>query len=339
MERVGVELSDAIQDDDKAMQLNIYQVNAERFLEPSSFEAFLGEVRQPGGRFWVDVQDRDPTALAEFLTPLRLHPLLVDACLDPTPQARLASYESALFIEFPTQSQWNDAQPAFLTVLCLPGGIVTIHETSISALEIMAREFSGAKRFHTASTAAVLYQILDSLIDSDLLVALEGRRVVDAVEEAAHEQVSDELAARILKLKRRLARLTIGLEDQHHCYSGLQAVESDCFRMDGLREYFHDALSNLEHSLRLVGRQEARVAAIHQNYLLQLQEKTNRRLRVLTVLSAVFMPLTLITGIYGMNFRHMPELEWRFSYPAVMGVMLVLSGGMVWNFDRRGWFK
>jgi len=321
------------------MRLNIYQVNAERFLEPSSSEAFFGGVREPGGAFWVDVQGRDPNALAEFLTPLKLHPLVVEACFDPLPKARLAPYESALLIDLPTESQWSDAKSVFLTVLCLPGGIVTIHEQSISALETMACEFIGAMRFHTASTSALLYQILDGVIDGSALIALEGRRIVDAVEQEADERTSDKMAARILKLKRRLARLTISLEDQHHCFGALQTVESDCFRMNELREYFHEALSNLEHALRLVGRQEARLAVIHQNYLLKLQEKTNSRLRMLTILSAVFMPLTLITGIYGMNFRYMPELDWRFSYPVVIGIMVILGSGMVWNFYRRGWFK
>jgi len=321
------------------MRLNIHRVNAERFFEPSSSEAFLAGVQAQGSTFWADVLDRNPKDLARFLAPLKLHPLVVEACLDPTMTARLAPYESALFIEFPTQSQWSDLKPAFLAVLCLPGGIVTIHEKPIGALETMAREFRGAMRFHTASTTALLYQILDGVIDRSVLVALEGRRRVDAVEEEADERTSNELAARILKLKRRLARLTIILEDQHYCFGALGAVESACFRMNGIREYFHDALSNLEHALRLVGRQEARVAAIHQNYLLKLQEKTNSRLRLLTILSAVFMPLTLITGIYGMNFRYMPELGWRFSYPVVIAIMAILAGGMVWSFYRRGWFK
>ena len=319
--------------------MDVYQVNAERFLEPSSLDAFVGGVQEASGGFWADIQDRDRHALAEFLTPLKLHPLVVEACLDPAPKTRLAAYERSLFIEFPTRSNWRDFESVFLTVLCLPGGIVTVHDKSISALESMIFEFSGARRFHSPSVATLLYHMLDSLIDRAGVIALEARRTVDSIEEQADAQLSNELTARTVKLKRQLSRLTISFEDQHHCFSALQSVESDCFHISGLREYFHDALSNLEHALRLAERQEGRVAAIHQNYLIQLQEKTSRRLRILTVLSAVFMPLALITGIYGMNFRHMPELAWRYSYPAVLGFMGILAGAMVWIFRRRGWFK
>jgi len=67
------------------------------------------------------------------------------------------------------------------------------------------------------------------------------------------------------------------------------------------------------------------------------QEKTNRRLAVLTILSAIFMPLTLIAGIYGMNFDTMPELQHVFGYPAVLIFMALVAGGMYLYFKKRGW--
>jgi len=70
-----------------------------------------------------------------------------------------------------------------------------------------------------------------------------------------------------------------------------------------------------------------------------LQDRTNSRLRLLTILSAIFMPLTLIAGIYGMNFKHMPELSWRYGYPAAVGAMLLLAVGLMLYFYRRGWFR
>ena len=78
---------------------------------------------------------------------------------------------------------------------------------------------------------------------------------------------------------------------------------------------------------------------LHQHYLLMLQDKTNNRLKLLTILSAIFMPLTLITGIYGMNFHHMPELRWTFGYPMVLGAMMILAIAMLGFFVSRGWFK
>lgn len=115
--------------------------------------------------------------------------------------------------------------------------------------------------------------------------------------------------------------------------------ETDPLSIQGLREYFHDAVSHLEHSLRYVERMETRLSELHQHFLLILQNKTNDRLKIITILSAVFMPLTLVAGIYGMNFHYMPELKWHYSYPLVLLVMIALAAGLMAFFYHKGWFK
>lgn len=77
---------------------------------------------------------------------------------------------------------------------------------------------------------------------------------------------------------------------------------------------------------------------MREQYGLHQQDRTNRRLAVLTVLSAIFLPLTLIAGIYGMNFEVMPELGYRYAYPLAIAAMLGLGIGMVAFFRFRGWF-
>jgi len=128
-------------------------------------------------------------------------------------------------------------------------------------------------------------------------------------------------------------------EDQRYCLTTLGTVESEVLDITDLREYFRDSLGHLEYALRSVGRQQAHLSELHQHYLLTLQDKVNKRLRLLTIISAVFLPLTLIAGIYGMNFRHMPELTWRYGYPLVIAVMLAFTGVLLWVFHRKGWFK
>ena len=72
---------------------------------------------------------------------------------------------------------------------------------------------------------------------------------------------------------------------------------------------------------------------------LSLQQDADNRLRILTIISVVFLPLTFIAGIYGMNFQHMPELQGRYSYLLVLATMLIVGLTLVWFFSRRGWFK
>jgi len=206
-------------------------------------------------------------------------------------------------------------------------------------MESIAREFSGAVRFHTLSTSAVLYQMLDHLIDEDTDFVLEASREIESLEEAIDENPTSVHIDEILALKRRIARLSITFEEQRHCVTTLQTVESEVFDITNLREYFHDSLAHLEYALRSVNRQQTRLAELHQHYLLTLQDKTNKRLRLLTIISAIFMPLTLIAGIYGMNFRYMPELTWSYGYPLVIAAMLALTVILLLIFYMKEWFK
>lgn len=79
--------------------------------------------------------------------------------------------------------------------------------------------------------------------------------------------------------------------------------------------------------------------AVQQEYQLKLQGKTNYRLRLLTIISTIFFPLTLITGICGMNFHLMPELDWNYGYFAVLFAMVAIVAAMLWGFYRTGWFE
>jgi len=95
-----------------------------------------------------------------------------------------------------------------------------------------------------------------------------------------------------------------------------------------------------DHTIQLIETTETyrdMLAGMMDIYLTSLSNKLNETMKVLTVIATIFIPLTFIVGIYGMNFKVMPELDWPWGYPLVMGVMFVLAIGMLWVFRRRDW--
>ena len=320
------------------MNLKAFLLNKNRYLETCSIEEFIAS-RGDDKRYWIDMADPGQKDLEEFFAPMDLHPLILETCLDMTAGYRVAPYEHSLFIRMPIQLAWDNPEQSFLSIICLSWAIITIHDRPVPVLDAIAAEFSTAVRFHAMSTSAILYQALDHLIDEDLSFALESLHAIDSLEEAVDKDEHTTQTDRIMAFKRHVARLSTTFEDQHYCVTALQAVESDVFDISDFREYFRDSLAHLEYALRSVDRQQARLAELNQHNLLMLQDKTNKRLRLLTIISAVFMPLTLIAGIYGMNFLYMPELKWHYSYPAVLALMLAIAAGLLWLFQKRGWFK
>ncbi len=324
------------------MTTTVFLLNNGKHLEKSSLSEFLtASPSLEGNRspFWVDCATPDLATLSELFSPLHLHPLVLEGCLEPTTGVSIAPFPGSLFLKIPLHLQWNDVNPVFLSLVVLPHAILTVHEIPLPILERMANDFSGAARFRIVSASAILYQILDHVVDEDMVFALEARRAIDALEETMDQEEEGIEIDDILILKRRISRLTATLEDQRYCVSSLQTVESDAFDPTAFREYFRDTLAHLDSTVRSLGRQQTHLAELHQHHLLTLQDKTNSRLKMLTILSAVFLPLMLIVGVYGMNFRYMPELQWHYGYPLVLVLMVGIAGGLLWMFYRKGWFK
>jgi len=322
-----------------AMKQQAFRLNQDRHLEVSSISDLTKVGADQRGPGWIDLDREDPDTLAELLRSLGVHHLAVEACLDPIPMSRLVAYGTSLFIGLPTHTAWDVEHRTFLWIVCLPGIIITVHEEAIPALETVIEHYSQALRFHGDSTSAILYQIFDHIIDEDMAFTLRTREAIDRLDELLDEEDDEELTEKTLPLKRQLARLSATFEDQLYCVGALQTIDSEPFSIKGLQDYFRDAFSHLEHASRAVGRQLAHLVAIHQDYQLRLQDKTNERLRLLTIISTIFIPLTLITGIYGMNFHNMPELNLRFGYFGILALMGAIASAMLWGFHRTGWFK
>ena len=120
--------------------------------------------------------------------------------------------------------------------------------------------------------------------------------------------------------------------------AALLQIKASGLEIEEQRREFRDFEHELETALHSGNRLERRLQDLHQYFVTCLQEKTNRRLNILTMIQSIFVPMTVIAGIYGMNFKDMPELTSPFGYPLVLLVMAVIAIGELYLFYRFGWF-
>ena len=139
-------------------------------------------------------------------------------------------------------------------------------------------------------------------------------------------------------MKLRLSTLEETLDDLHKGINGLIGSHARSVDVASLQEHFRDWVRQIEYAQRRVERLGGEIRAIHESYQLKAQDRTNRRLAVLTVISVIFMPLTLLAGIYGMNFKHMPELTYQYAYPVVLASMALSAMILLIYFAKKGWF-
>ena len=148
-----------------------------------------GAPERPGG--WPAARGRDPRS---------------------APASLIAAYGKSLFLALPIRPSWDTEDRAFLWIVCVPGTVVTIHETSVPALARIVQQWGDGMRFHRDTASAILYQILDHVIDEGMSFILKTRDAVGSLEERFHGDVIDEVAAESAALKRQLARLAAAFE-------------------------------------------------------------------------------------------------------------------------------
>lgn len=292
------------------------------------------------GLLWVDLADPTPEEAALLADPFRFHPLAIeDAVSSNLAAPKVEDFDSYLFVIVHGVDPRSAAERPEIVEADLfigPSYLVTVHRGSLPAVEATrARWLEGLWR--TADRADTLaHLIVDHAVDDffPVVEALEDR--VEALEEEVLRLSPEEISRRVPALRRALARLERAVEPQRELVYRLGRREWPLIREESLI-YFRDVYDHLLHAETTLEALRQRTDVVLQVHLGAMANRTNEVLKVLSLIGTVFLPLTFLVGVYGMNFRSMPELEWRYGYFAVWGVVAAIIVGMLAYFRWRRW--
>ena len=213
-------------------------------------------------------------------------------------------------------------------------GIVLVDDSGYAA--DLLQKLCFTKRWRLPSLERLLYDLLETTISQDLSLLEKTEQRLNRIEEAI---LRDEVASyprEMNDIRGDLLDLRVHYEQLIDLGQELEENENGFFRAENLR-YFHMFTERVMRLQDIVTGQREYVMQLRDLMQSQLEVKQNRIMTLLTVITSIFLPLTLIAGWYGMNFRYMPELEWRYSYPVVIAVSCaIVVGCLVW-FKRKKW--
>jgi magnesium transporter len=216
-----------------------------------------------------------------------------------------------------------------LLVTIVPAGSTMVQSVLDAVGDIASHEKPVAE--------GVLYNVVNAIIAVHAEDAANLRRFVNDLAVKVDSENAKIEVKEFLEAKMRLDRLTRVLEEQSITLGFSPHVWWED-RSDRMRQEFANlrlALQSLESSM---DNMRNRLDAIHHHYLLVLQEASNKRLNVLTIVQAIFVPLTFIAGMYGMNFVYIPALNWQYGYFLVLGFMVLITAFSLRYFHKHGWF-
>ena len=168
---------------------------------------------------------------------------------------------------------------------------------------------------------------------------LELRADIASFTEDLSSKTEPDTAQEFFELTNRINAIEMIFEDQTYCLSEIAEHQSDTLKLETVHKLIEALRQDIQMGFATIGRMKDRVRDLYQHYLQATDETTNKRLKILTILSAIYLPATLIAGIYGMNFEHIPILGIENGYLIVMLIMATVVLGQLWFFYLRGWFK
>jgi magnesium transporter len=301
----------------------------------------LPELLDEQGTFvWVSLSSPRTTEDEAILRDVfRFHPLAIEDCFETRTHPKVEEFEGYLYVLTHGMSAASTAENVDAVELDAFVGarfLVTHHSQpsrSVAAvIEAVLKSGLPLRR----GPSSVLHALLDRQVEGleEVLDDVEER--ITGLEDAVFESPANTRIATVLTLKRSILKLRRWMSKQRDVLLRLGRREFALIDQgDGMM--FRDVYDHLVRINDLLENFREMLTSIQEAHLAVTSNRLNEIMKFLTLYTAVLMPLTVIAGIYGMNFQHMPELTWVWGYPAALGLMVAVAGGVLLYFRRRGW--
>ncbi len=321
------------------MKQACYRIEKENFLTAVPCDDLTDRLAQGEADYWEAVESATPDEMAGLVELLGLHPLMVEDILEAGHSTLIDRYSDAVYIEFPVSLNQSEVGIGYLSIIVTQHLIASIPRGKIAGVQSLVERYALQVRPPTARTFTVLYMLLDFFIDKNMQIALRLRQRIGALENSFVDDPSAKDVSAVTDLQQETSALISIAEDQRYCVKALENMRVPVLDFGEHRTYISDLTNNAEQVLRVLSRSEDRLNSLYSSYQLEMDDASAKRLRTLTVISAVFLPLTLITGFFGMNFRAMSLLDTHFGFWLAIALMALTMLLMLWYFFRRGWFE
>lgn len=304
-------------------------------VRPSELRALIGS-----GVTWIDIQGLgNAQVLTEIGEVFDLHPIELENAVNVPQRAKseLFGDHHLIVARAPLDVVSGASVPPQVSIIASRAYVLTFQERYLGVFEgVRARIRAENPRISTLGTGYLCYALVDAITDLYPAPVSEINAHLDALEDEVLGETQRDLIGELHSIRRRLAVIRRVATPQKEAIALMVRTDSPVLNEEH-RSYLRDTLDNLSQVLGRVESASESARSLSDLYLSQVSFRTNEIMKVLTLMASIFIPLTFIAGIYGMNFDVMPELRREWAYPSVLGVMAAVGLGMLWYFRRRGW--
>jgi magnesium transporter len=290
---------------------------------------------------WLNLDGvHDVDAVEALGTAFGLHPLAVEDIAHTGQRPKVEEYDDHLFFVL-RMLRWNDQTAEIddeqVSLALGASWVLSFQERRGDVFDpIRDRLQSNRGRVRSTGADYLAYALMDAIVDQYFVILEKLGDRIEALGERMTEDPDKQDLTSIRHLKRELLFMRKSVWPLREVVSTLQR-DSTPLIQDATMIYFRDVY---DHTIQVIDAVETfrdMVSGLMDLYLTSISNRMNEVMKVLTIIATIFIPLSFVAGVYGMNFVHMPELGWRFGYFAALGVMALIAGGMLLYFKRRKW--
>jgi magnesium transporter len=291
---------------------------------------------------WINITGlNDTEAIGRVGTQFDLHPLVLEDILHTTQRPKLEDLGDYLFLVVRmlyAEPETNELHSEQISFILTPHCLISFQETAGDVFDLIRERLrKNHGRIRKMGADYLLYGLMDAIVDNYFLIMEQTGEQIETIEQALMEDPNSLLLKELYAQKRELLYIRKAVWPLREAVGGLERGESKL-----LKPKTHAYLRDLyDHTIQVIDTVETfrdMLSGVQDLYLSSLGHKTNQVMQVLTIIATIFIPITFVAGIYGMNFDHMPELHWKYSYPAAWLLMLSMTVAMLYYFRRKKWF-
>jgi len=327
---------------DEKVVIHVIDYDEANFLEtePNAAEGCTPYKNKPTVT-WVNVDGvHDVPALEKLGDCFGLHRLVMEDILNTDQRPKMDDFGEYLYIVLKMLSNGKNGEIVTEQISIATGSnfVLSFQEGVEGDVFNLIRERlrSGKGRIRKMGADYLTYALLDAVVDNYFVILEKFGDKIELLETELIEKPTQKTVQRIYRLKRELIFLHNAVWPMREVVGALAKHESPII-LDATAPYFRDVYDHVIHVIDSVDIYREMISSMLDMYLSSVSNRLNEVMKILTAISLIFMPLTFIVGVYGMNFKYMPELEWRYGYFLTLAVMLGIGVLMFIYFKRKKW--
>jgi magnesium transporter len=290
---------------------------------------------------WIDVRGLHQLDIIEELgKQFKLHPLLLEDIVNTDQRPKLDDYRDYLSVVLKMlyrQSAKDHVHVEQVTLILGPYYVISFQENGSDVFDpVRERLRNGKGRIRTMGADYLLYSLVDAIVDHYFVILETQGESIETLEQQVIGHPTPQTLHQIHLTKHELLLLRRAVWPLREVINSLQRGESNLVK-ETTRVYLRDVYDHAVQVIDSIETFRELVSSMLEVYLSSISYRMNNVMKVLTIITTIFMPLTFIAGIYGMNFKYMPELEWRWGYPVIVFAMGAIALFMLGYFRKKHW--